>query len=74
MNPQESSAIVWGQKHDLLPPLSYAAPKDPLLPIAIKEDEWYDDGVREDMGKKLQDKFDHLENVMKKSKGVDDYM
>ena len=48
-------AAVGGQRDCLSPPLLPTAPKDPLFPIAIKKDEWYNDSVREDPVNKIQD-------------------
>ena len=62
-------SCIGGQRDDLLPPPPSGTPMDPLLPIVIKEDEWYNDGICGDMGKKIHNS---LEIMMRKSRGVDD--
>ena len=54
-----------------MPPLG--APREPLL-LAVIKDEWYNDGVYGDTGKKLQDKLDCTESMMRKSKGINGYV
>ena len=70
MNQMEEMKLQAPQSH--LPPPAFVPP-----PIAVDTNDWFNGIPPPVMDRKIQeklDKVDRLENVLRKSRGVDDYM